>query len=162
MTTVTKYQASVESQRGGRCLCMKPPGAAVEGKRRRGRRRYRWNGCLLSYPSAITQAPPWKASAAVEDGATDVCAFSHFPENDEKFTCLCLSLKEIKFTVPNPQSTSAIVACSSTWFPSGVSGWTLLGGWLTAHLVDYRVCDTALIFIVELDVMVCVRILETA
>jgi|GEM_PF-1563599 len=38
----------------------------------------------------------------------------------------------------------------------GVSGWTLLGGWLTAHLVDYRVRNTALIFIVELDVMVCV------
>ena len=44
----------------------------------------------------------------------------------------------------------------------GVSGWTLLGRWLTAHLVDYRVGDTALIFIVELDVMVCVRILEAA
>jgi hypothetical protein len=39
-------------------------------------------------------APPWKAGY-------QVCAlFSHFPKNDEKFICLCLSLKENKFTVP--------------------------------------------------------------
>ena len=38
----------------------------------------------------------------------------------------------------------------------------LLRNELAAHLVEYRVCDTALLFIVELDVMVCVRVFEAA
>ena len=38
----------------------------------------------------------------------------------------------------------------------------LLGGRLTSHLVEYRIGDTALVFIVELEVMVCVGILEAA